>query len=310
MQDNTDVNEASLDAAEVVSQPADSHDVTGSDAETKTESFVNPRLLEDDVISVVNLQAPNTPSENTPLVLGILSIVLTGIIGIVLGIFGIKYSNDALRVIPDSGKAKAGRICSIVGIVLSAASTIAVIIMFAFLGIGLSIFGGELGAVNKVATQTLDGITNPSDSERLEIAEHFDSEFETRSGLSLSDLGVDYGTFSAWLFEDTSYKITDTKIEGENGSETATVTADVTAHSFRVLSDVLGQKISSMDSGRFSTATSSEELYSIIGAAVSEAMADTPTTTKSVELKFSKVNDKWTLNEGFDQALAYEIYAN
>lgn len=70
------------------------------------------------------------------LVLGILSIVsvFTGIgaiLGIIFGIVGIVLGNKALKIGED-GKAKAGKVCSIIGLCLSGAT-----ILFCLLGIGL-----------------------------------------------------------------------------------------------------------------------------------------------------------------------------
>ena len=68
------------------------------------------------------------PGSGAALTLGILSIVLSGIIGLILGIVGITQANKGLdleylqpgKYDPSSvSQAKAGKVCSIIGIVLS-----------------------------------------------------------------------------------------------------------------------------------------------------------------------------------------------
>lgn len=77
------------------------------------------------------------------LVLGILSIasVSTGIgaiLGVIFGIVGIVLGNKALKIGYD-GKAKAGKVCSIVGLCVSGFA-----ILLAVLGIGLLAGGASL----------------------------------------------------------------------------------------------------------------------------------------------------------------------
>ena len=249
-------------------------------------------------------------SETTPLVLGILSILFASIVGLVLGIIGMNMSKKALDVVPDSSKAKAGRICSIVGIVLSIISIIATIALFAIFGAGIGIASNETNAVNKAAAQTLDEITNPDDSDRLRYVKLFDTVFTEKSGISLADLGVNYDDFSTWLFDGAGYTITNTTLNTENDTATALVTADITAHSLTDLSTVLAKKIDAIDLARFSSATSSDALYSLVGAAFKEAMNETPTATRSATLAFVKLNGRWQIADGSDQALVGEIFGS
>lgn len=247
------------------------------------------------------------PSGTAPLVLGILSIVFAGIIGLVLGIIGVMKSNDVLKVAPENGKAKGGRICSIIGIVCSVVAFVAAVIMIGFLGFGFSVFGGEISKVNDVANQKLAELTNPSEAERAEIATNLDTAFASGAGISLTDLGVSSADFSNWLFEGTSYSIVDTDLKTENGKDTATVKANVTAHSIMDMSKVLEQKVNAIDVSKLTT---TEEYLAIIGQAVTQSMKDTPAATKSVTFTLTKVDGKWQVDAGADQRIAEQIYAS
>jgi hypothetical protein len=62
----------------------------------------------------------NNDNSTVTLVLGILSIVFSGPIGLILGIVGLTLANKARRQFPiQNGTITAGRVCSIIGIVLS-----------------------------------------------------------------------------------------------------------------------------------------------------------------------------------------------
>ncbi len=94
----------------------------------------------------------NLPNATTSLVLGIISIIGTlcyGIIGIICGIIGLVLANKdrALYMAspdlysPSSfGTSNAGRICSIVGIILSSLFILLMIVLVVILGTSLTVF--------------------------------------------------------------------------------------------------------------------------------------------------------------------------
>lgn len=95
---------------------------------------------------------PSSNSATTGLVLGIISILFSvPILGLILAYLGMSFSKKAQREIAQGladrggeGVAKAGYICSIIGMVLSAISTLLVCV---YLGcIGIALFGGAAGA--------------------------------------------------------------------------------------------------------------------------------------------------------------------
>ncbi len=97
-----------------------------------------------------NQMKPVLPNASATLVLGILSIVLgCGIIGLVLGIIGLVISKEGKELYakePDKysgyGSLNAGRILSIIGIVLGGLSLIYVIVV---ISVGGAILGGLSG---------------------------------------------------------------------------------------------------------------------------------------------------------------------
>ena len=91
-------------------------------------------------------QQPPLPNASAILVLGILSIVFcwaSGIVGLILGIIALSLSGKATKLYNENtslyslasfNNMKAGRICAIIGTILSALFLIYVIIVIAFLG--------------------------------------------------------------------------------------------------------------------------------------------------------------------------------
>lgn len=81
------------------------------------------------------------PNATGALVLGILSIVFAGIVGIILGIIGLILSNNGMKAFEmdpsrykqsSIGSLKAGRICSIIGICISILAIILIIFWIIF----------------------------------------------------------------------------------------------------------------------------------------------------------------------------------
>ena len=75
----------------------------------------------------------NNDNAVVSLVLGILSLFFPGPIGLPLGIIGLNFAKKAQQHPAQSGLASAGRICSIIGIVLSAFTLAFVVLYFLFI---------------------------------------------------------------------------------------------------------------------------------------------------------------------------------
>ncbi|MDD2594391.1 MAG: CCC motif membrane protein [Bacteroidales bacterium] len=91
-----------------------------------------------EIIEPRRQQLPNT---TTVLVLGILSLVLNGLIGLILGIIGASLASRGMTLYnenPDAyfgyGQLNAGRVMSIIGIVKNVVCVIAVIVMLSLFG--------------------------------------------------------------------------------------------------------------------------------------------------------------------------------
>jgi hypothetical protein len=94
------------------------------------------------------------PNSTGVLVLGIISIVtcwLYGILGLILGIVALAMSGSGKKAYAENpsqytqasyNNLKAGRICAIIGVSLSALFMVYVIIVLAFVGAALGSFGG------------------------------------------------------------------------------------------------------------------------------------------------------------------------
>ncbi len=75
--------------------------------------------------------AANNDNSAVTLVLGILSIVFAGPIGLILGIVGLVLANKARRQFPVlSGTTTAGRVCAIIGIVFSSFALVFFVLYF------------------------------------------------------------------------------------------------------------------------------------------------------------------------------------
>lgn len=97
-------------------------------------------------------QQPTLPNSNGVLVMGILSIVFCwayGIVGLILGIIALTMSGKASKMYLENpgqfslasyNNMKAGRICAIIGTVLSALFLVYMIIVIAFVGAFMSSF--------------------------------------------------------------------------------------------------------------------------------------------------------------------------
>ncbi len=242
--------------------------------------------------------APQQEVKDTaPLVLGILSIVFAGVIGLILSIVGMSKSKKVLAIAPNSGKAKGGRICSIVGLIFSIIAIVSVIALFA---LGIGIFSSDVAQATQTADATLKEVVNPDAAER----EDFVSSFETGMGVSLSSLGISGDEFSTWLFDSNSYSITDVKTNSTSGKTTATVTAKVKARS---LVD-MEKNLENMDTSKFSTATSVDQYYKILGDAMKDAMNQTQPSEKTVTVTLTKTNGTWTTDSGVAENIATSIY--
>lgn len=243
--------------------------------------------------------------DTAPLVLGILSIVFFGIVGFVLSIIGLVKSNKVLGSLPESGKAKGGRVCSIIGLVLSSIKIVAVI---ALVVLGVNIFGivlGEEAAVRQAASATIEEALHPGANQTDSAAAYFDAAFEEATSVSFAQLGISSEQFATWLSDGATYEIVDVEIEDAGAVSYAIVDVKVTSHSVTDMEKNITALSNSLDASAFAGITSEADLYRIVGSIVKEAMEETTLSTKSVQLELVKRDGAWqtTRQEALDFAV-------
>jgi hypothetical protein len=236
-------------------------------------------------------------NDTTPLVLGILSIVFAGVVGLILGIIGLNKSNKVLKQVK-SGKATGGKVTSIIGMVIS---VIGIVVIIAGVTTGFSIFGGP----TKASDQAMESICKPSDSDRQQFLDSFESEFQQSVGVSASEMGLDTAKLGDWLFNDVSY--TQNGVEVNNN--TATVTYSVTSNDLETLLTTANDNIGSLSDEELAAAsTDMTSAYHVIGNLINRSMDSTQPTTKTVEVHLTKSNGKWTVSDTELQTVMEQIY--
>lgn len=224
------------------------------------------------------------------LVCGILAIAFCGfpIVGVILGIVAIVLATKAVKRSGKNGKTTAGKICGIIGLVLS-------VLMFV-LGLALAIWGatylsnpydvgrygltgpsekleeflsdGNAGsddeeiaelAARKAVEQKLDALASGDDAEIAAIADLADSGFYEQLGLHFSEIGIDSEEYARWITERMSYSIDDVYLHEEENNEVATVYVDITTRDVFAFIDELGTTIDDFANSPEGDAISSDE---------------------------------------------------
>lgn len=94
-----------------------------------TQSYSQPPVQQD------------LPNATAVLIMGILSLVLCGLIGLILGIIGLNMGNKALALYDQNAglytessfkNAKAGKTCSLIGVILGSVGIVIAIVYFIF----------------------------------------------------------------------------------------------------------------------------------------------------------------------------------
>ncbi len=238
------------------------------------------------------------PSGTAPLVLGILSIVLSGgIIGIILGILGITQGNKVLKVDAANGKAKAGLFRGFIGMVLSILFLVLYIATFA---VGCSLLGNMTGGAQAAADDAMAAIVTPSEEDRAAMVEELESGLET-SGVTLDDLGLSGEDIATWMFDSASYTQTGIQVTDAN----AIVTYEVTSNKFNTLMDAMYDGIYDLD---YSNITSMDDAYKAVGKVMKDAMDSSTPTTKEVEVYVTNDGTGWEVDDYEMTSLFNDIF--
>lgn len=190
------------------------------------------------------------------LVCGILSIVFCAgtLIGLILGIVAIVLASSYVKQSGPNTKAKIGKICGIIGSILSALAF--VFTMFVGCSLLAAVGGSSLAdsASNSSASSTYDDSASDSSSDapsseswaadaeteeaikqdlepRLdawvnqtseglaEVAQMSDEEFQASTGFQLSDIGINPEEYAAWQLEGVTYVVEGVYVQDDGSIE-------------------------------------------------------------------------------------------
>lgn len=276
------------------------------------------------------------PSPTGALVCGILAIVFCfiPIVGIVLGIVAIVLAGKYFKAGGTQGQGKAGRICGIVGLVLS---IIMIIVNSVLIVLGLSVLDdADVDFTDIYASQSSSAISSSAASsalaDRLDdelydvidpeldkiksadpamvatiaaiIEESLNSELASEN-LSLADLKVDPTELAKAMIQGFDYEYDFTDIDGSEGTGEAWYT--ITCKDTYSIATEFEAQISTLLSGDVSQYSTMEAAYEAIGKALMDAVnSTTPTDDSMVDYDLTKQGDKWVLDpESWTDELDY-----
>ncbi len=276
------------------------------------------------------------PSPTGVLVCGILAIVFCFIpsVGIVLGIVAIVLAGKYFKAGGTQGQGKAGRICGIVGLVLS---IIMIIVNSVLIVLGLSVLDeADVDFTDIYASQSSSAISSSAVSSALDdrlndelyavvdpeldkiksaepamvatiaaiIEESLNSELASEN-LSLADLKVDPTELAKAMIQGFDYEYDSTDIDGSEGTGEAWYT--ITCKDTYSIATEFEAQISTLLSGDVSQYSTMEAAYEAIGKALMDAVnSTTPTDDSMVDYDLTKQGDKWVLDpESWTDELDY-----
>lgn len=276
------------------------------------------------------------PSPTGALVCGILAIVFCfiPIVGIVLGIVAIVLAGKYFKAGGTQGQGKAGRICGIVGLVLS---IIMIIVNSVLIVLGLSVLDdADVDFTDIYASQSSSAISSSAASSALadrlddELYDVIDPELDkiksadpamvatiaaiveeslnselASENLSLADLKVDPTELAKAMIQGFDYEYDFTDIDGSEGTGEAWYT--ITCKDTYSIATEFEAQISTLLSGDVSQYSTMEAAYEAIGKALMDAVnSTTPTDDSMVDYDLTKQGDKWVLDpESWTDELDY-----
>lgn len=276
------------------------------------------------------------PSPTGALVCGILAIVFCfiPIVGIVLGIVAIVLAGKYFKAGGTQGHGKAGRICGIVGLVLS---IIMIIVNSILVFTALSAFDeADVDVYDLYATtqssaavsSSASGSNTPQGALDTELYAVVDPELDkiksadpamvatiaaiveeslnselASEDLSLAQLKVDPTELAKAMIQGFDYEYDFTDIDGIEGEAWYTVTCKDT---YSIATEFEAQ-ISTLLSGDVSQYSTMEAAYEAIGKALMDAVnSTTPSDDSMVDYDLTKQGDKWVLDpESWTDELDY-----
>ena len=232
------------------------------------------------------------------------------IVGLILGIVAIAIGSSAYRETQES-RAKTGKTCGIVGLVISVLWIVIAIIFSATILAMVSSADPSLlnsngsSSINTPATPStpssddeaaamasvqsyLDTNLTFSDSEISTLASEIDSSFSSSTGFGLSQIGVDPNQFAKWLVGDLSGTATSATVKDGEG----TVTCSITTRDFDYFMTDFQTSVNNLDYSSFSDMDSA---YQAIGALMLQSMDSTPVVTRTLDIDVENNLGEWDI---------------
>lgn len=269
------------------------------------------------------------------LVCGIAAIVLSAIpvVGIILGIVALILGIKATKTGRD-GKATAGKITGIIGLIFGVILTIA---MFAF---GCALFsvvdrgtvtynesdgsysfeyddssdGGftfdstsDEAAAEAVVTSRLDELVSMPSDLRSSYTDALAGEF-TDSGFTLEEIGVTTAEYADWMLNDISYDISSTIVFDDE----ATVYGSVTTHDLGAAWDLFGQKVEDFSNTPEFQAMSYDETLQHVGQLLRDSLNETTDMYETpITIELTKEGGDWVIDESvWNDEIDYVFWLN
>lgn len=267
------------------------------------------------------------------LICGVLAILFAGLplIGIILGIVAIVMAVKAAKESGKDGKTTGGKVCGIIGIVLS----VIAFILYLVIGFGLlaliaansddvaTISPGSassqpapdaLGASSS-STETEQQIEQAAASQfqKLKekdpaivqsIATEADEALYNSAGYHLSDLGIDATTLVEWMLDDFDFDM-DGASDYQDG--TGTAYADITMRDMMSFAMTFQEEVAAASEAGDFEVTDEAALAAHFGELLQSAMDQTTGAVSDyLSLDMEQVNGTWQVNEdSWEAALEY-----
>ncbi len=245
--------------------------------------------------------------------------------GIILGSVAIVMASKAVKQSGRDGKATAGRVCGIVGIVLAVLSFILYLVLASF-----SVFAMYSGyellseyatsdylsdetyqdgtsndteAAQEVASAQLDLLVNQDEATVEALAVKIDEDFTAAVGVSHSEMGVDPTDLARWMLEDVSYELYGTYAYDYE----ATVSAGVDLRDSSALMNNFADKVYEFNDSEEVQTMDDDQIMARLGELYYETMEETTDMTfYLIELDVVNEGDGWVVDQdSWEEALEY-----
>lgn len=271
------------------------------------------------------------PSATPALICGILAILFCGIpiVGIILGIVAIVLAGKHIKAGGTDGSGKAGKICGIVGIVLSA---IMIVVSTIMIIVGLTVLedndvdvasisisedypaysssaatsSGDIAVreeINDVVVARLDQIkdADPTMMASLEAiaASSFESVFASNDmGMTMENCGVDPATYISLMATDFDYSLIDIDETGNEEGDTAEANYYLTMRSIMDVVDNFNDALNDAQAAGAFAGLSEDEIRAEWGRMFMQAVEDADITESNyLEMELTKTNGAWVIDE-------------